>query len=223
MPDFYIIPCIEDDRPFVKAYNRHGHHLFSAKDAVSARSIIIRDHASLAAATWAGPDKAPQPKIHIGPRIPQPFDASLEEFICQDAELDVDPIFGKPLSRLLADYDITDRTDRRTSHHDPRLKIETVRAGVILSSQTGMTIGAYLGCDLSLVPEWQGRGLGTELVIERCLLSGINPAAQLDNAAYTPAGHAAHISAWKCVRSNPLDAHLRLFRQSGEMQHLEAA
>lgn len=222
MPDIHIIPCEEDGRTFVTVYNNDGEFLFSANDANTAEAIISRDHASLSAAVWIDPRQASKPIIEIRRGIPQPFDTSLEEFIRNDVELDIDPIFGKPLASLLNDFDLSSRTDRRKSLYAAEVTFENVRGGIILSDRTSTIVGAYLGCDLSLDPQWQGRGLGAELVIERCLSSGFNPAAMLDNAAYTPAGYGAHVSAWRRVQSSPVEAQLRLVRQTSQLQ-LEAA
>ena len=150
-----------------------------------------------------------------------PFDLDLDRFLsaADDHRVDVDRIFAKNFARLLRemqDHDPDglkrDPFDRgRPSLIEPSLTYHHVPAGVLLCDGDD-PVGGYLSCDLSLDDAYQGRGLGAEIVIERCLADGFNPVWHLDEAAYSPAGIAAHRAAWRRVRSNPGEVGLRLAR-----------
>ncbi|MBS7671712.1 hypothetical protein [Croceicoccus gelatinilyticus] len=133
---------------------------------------------------------------------PEPFDLPFDEFLQNGSDLDIDPIFAKPFEALLADYCIEPAGVSKPSVFVPGIMLVEVRSGIIAMREQN-AIGGYLGCDLALLPDWRGRGLGAEIVIARCTLDGQNPAAQLDTAAYSPAGQGAHWSAWRQVQDNP--------------------
>lgn len=140
-----------------------------------------------------------------------PFHLDLNRFLSAagDHHVDVDPVFAKDFDRLLremrefdaegleADASVSDRA----SLIIPSLTYRTVQAGVMLFDGHD-PIGGYLSCDLSLDKAYQGQGLGAEIVIERCIQEGCNPVWHLDEAAYTPAGIAAHRSAWRRARES---------------------
>lgn len=150
---------------------------------------------------------------------PSPFDVSLDQFLsaADDGKVDVDPIFAKEFDRLLRELREYDEDGLirdpggpgRPSLIDPSLTYHDVPAGVLLCDE-GMPVGGYLSCDLSLDEAYQGRGLGAEIVIERCLHDGCNPVWQLDEAAYSPAGLAAHRAAWRRVTAGPHETAKRL-------------
>lgn len=72
--------------------------------------------------------------------------------------------------------------------------------GVILRCPKGRIAGVYLGLHLALHAPFRGRGLGTELVVERAWRDGGLPGWELDPPAYTRAGLRAHRSAWRWLQ-----------------------
>lgn len=142
--------------------------------------------------------------------LPEPFNAELDVFLAGSAEreLDIDPIFAKTFDRIIAEFqasapeDIIPEGGGTRSIFAPELHFIEVPAGIILVGPRGEPIGGYLSCDLSLAEEWQGRGLGAEIIIERCLRDGEVPTWNLDKPAYSPAGLGAHRAAWRHVRSH---------------------
>lgn len=129
----------------------------------------------------------------------------------RDAEIDVDTIFAKPFERVL----------RELRHHEPGglepeqppcqldcisapgYRVLEVESGVVLCTESGEWVGGYLSCDLAIAREHQGLGLGAELVLWRYLLKGDLPTWHLDIPAYSPAGEAAHRSAWRIIVQHP--------------------
>lgn len=122
--------------------------------------------------------------------------------------LDVDSVFGKELERVIADqlaYDPgsiepTDDALRTRSVVDGDYLFVDVPAGLLMlrcAEGGGTTVaGAYLGCDLAVGLVHRGRGLGKELALEYAMRNGWLPTWDLDEAAYTPEGEAAHRAAW---------------------------
>ena len=155
---------------------------------------------------------------------PEPFDEDEDAFIVgpEGGRLDVDPIFAKDFDRVMDEFgrDAPDeivpdmKEPGLSSLLAPELTYRDVPAGVVLYHRD-RPVGAYLSCDLSLDEEYQGRGLGAELVIERCLRDGCSPLWSLDAAAYSPAGLAAHRAAWRHVRTHPVETALRTRRLEG--------
>jgi len=149
--------------------------------------------------------------------IPAPFDRTLDEFLSGTGELDVDRIFAKDFRRVLDEFaiaapdDLIPRGPSWPSVVSPMLHYRQVPAGVMLYDGD-QPIGGYLSCDLSLDERHRGKGLGAEIVIERCLLDGENPVLHLDEAAYSPAGLAAHLAAWRRVRRDHAETALRISR-----------
>lgn len=82
--------------------------------------------------------------------------------------------------------------------------------GVILRCPKGRIAGVYLGLHLALHVPFRGRGLGTELVVDRALRDGGLPGWELDPPAYTRAGLRAHRSAWRWLQ----EASITHFRET---------
>ena len=152
---------------------------------------------------------------------PQPFDMAENIFLCGDSgkALDIDKIFAKTLEHVLDDIkdpdsgqiEINTGSKPFASLIDSRFSYQETPIG-ILALYEGEIVGGYMSCDLTLKPEYQGIGIGAELVIERCLLDGQNPVWHLDTPAYTPAGVAAHRAAWRRVRGFPSETAKRMKR-----------
>lgn len=149
-----------------------------------------------------------------------PFDGDDDAFLCNEGhEPIVDDIFAKDFDRILAEFmrdapqDLVmdEETTRHPSLVDPKLDYAEVPAGVMLLDGD-RAVGGYLSCDLGLDPAYRGRGLGAEIVIERCLRHGDNPVLDLDEAAYSRAGIAAHRAAWRRARRNETETALRRAR-----------
>jgi len=153
---------------------------------------------------------------------PAPFDVDEDEFLAGESlrELDVDHIFAKDFDRVLREFrrdapgDIVwDASEARM----PSLLAEgvffrEVPCGIMMVDADDVPIGGYLSCDVSVDASWQGRGLGAELIIERCLRDGEVPTWCLDDAAYSPAGEGAHRAAWRHARSHPEETARRVER-----------
>lgn len=155
---------------------------------------------------------------------PEPFDEGEYAFVAgpDGAEVDVDRIFAKEFDRVLREFRrdapdeiVPDEAEAgMPSLVDPALTYRNVAAGVLLFDGD-RPVGGYLSCDLSLDAAYQGRGLGAEIVIERCLRDGASPVWALDSAAYSPAGLAAHRAAWRRVRAEPGETATRVARLEG--------
>lgn len=139
---------------------------------------------------------------------PEPFDLPIDNFLAgkDGRELDIDPIFGKPLGEILRNYDLGAATcgPDIPSVSDRVYKLRMVETeidqGIVLVSPTNEVVGAYIGSALAITPLHQGRGLGAELVFEFARAFGELPAWFLDIPAYSPAGAAAHRRAWHLAR-----------------------
>lgn len=148
---------------------------------------------------------------------PEPFHLALDAFLKgpgnEDAELVVDRIFAKRLPMVLADIvandpealdideHVFDRGSPSTSR--PGFRFVAISTGIVLMDDRRRIVGAYAGADLVLKPALHGFGLGRELVIERALRDGSIPVWSHDQPAYTPAGLAAHQSAWTRAHDDP--------------------
>lgn len=151
--------------------------------------------------------------------LPEPFDVDEDIFLSGGRDLDIDKIFAKTLEQMLADFkdpltgqiEIEKDISPVPSLIDPRFSYQEAPGG-IYALYDGAIVGGYMSCDLTLHPEYQGRGIGAELVIERCLRDGMNPTWHLDEPAYTPAGVAAHRAAWRRVRGSPEETSKRVDR-----------
>ena len=156
---------------------------------------------------------------------PEPFDVDEETFIVgpDSAKLDVDPIFAKTFAQMLDDFArhapdeilVDPELPDTGSITVPGLIYRDVPAGVMLF-EGDRPIGGYLSCDLGLDEAWRGRGLGVEIVIERCLRDGCSPVWALDKASYSPAGLATHRAAWRQARGQRLTTAFRMNRLRGE-------
>jgi GNAT superfamily N-acetyltransferase len=150
----------------------------------------------------------------------EPFNQDLDCFLSGPGgrELDIDDIFAKNFSKVLEEFvkfspqDLVPEDDCiYKSLVDESLHYIEVPAGILLMNGIE-PIGGYLSCDLSLDEKWQGKGLGAEIVIERCLRYGAVPTWDLDEPAYSRAGAAAHESAWRRARENPEETRQRAER-----------
>ena len=157
--------------------------------------------------------------------FPEPFDLSEDEFLeGEEGRLDIDDIFAKDLSQLLEDFSryapediIADDGDASyPSLFEPGYTFRDVPAGVLLICPRGDIAGGSLSCDLVVDEPHRGKGLGMELVIERCLRDGMNPVLNLDESAYSNAGLECHRSAWRHARSNPDETRRRMRRWRGD-------
>jgi GNAT superfamily N-acetyltransferase len=147
--------------------------------------------------------------------LPEPFNLSLTEFLTgpdgDEDKLDIDPIFGKDLDTVLRDMREFDPSSIAFDDETPRSRSAVVEGyifvrvadGVLLLDPDGNIAGAYVSCDIVVDDPHQFQGLGAELIIERALRDAALPTWWLDKAAYTPAGLAAHQSAWRMARSKP--------------------
>lgn len=162
---------------------------------------------------------------------PEPFDEDEDAFLAGDGEPDVDDVFAKDFDRVweemlrfAPDDVVWDAGDQALpSLIVPGVVFREVPCGILALGPDGEPIGGYLSCDLSVDAAWQGLGLGAEIVIERCLRDGMNPVLNLDAAAYSRAGIAAHSSAWSRARSHPEETAVRLARLSAPSPTAEAA
>lgn len=153
--------------------------------------------------------------------MPEPFDVDEDIFLSGGCgrTLDIDKIFAKTLEQMIEDIKDPDNGQIEIevgiapvpSLIDPRFLFQEAPAGMLVLYE-GSIVGGYMSCDLTLAPEYQGRGIGAELVIERCLRDGMNPTWHLDSPAYTPAGVAAHRAAWRRVRDFPEETSRRMAR-----------
>ena len=131
--------------------------------------------------------------------------------------LDVDDVFAKTLEDLLQDFrvhapdEITpeDADEGQPSLFQPGYRFLDVPAGILLISPDGDISGGYLSCDLVVAASHRGKGLGMELIIERCLRDGENPVLNLDASAYSRAGLRSHRMAWNHARSHPRETRTR--------------
>lgn len=125
--------------------------------------------------------------------------------------IDIDPVFAKRFDRVqneaLSDdvnaFNEIEYSARTQSCVAEGYSFFDVESGVALQAPDGSIVGGYFSCDISLHEEHQGLGLGTELVIEYFLRQGQFPNWELDNAAYSPAGHAAHCAAFSRLQNDP--------------------
>lgn len=128
-----------------------------------------------------------------------------------DDAIDIDRIFGKPFDRVLREFLADDKDafaqeeDALTtsSHYADGYSFVDVKSGLALKDPDGKIVGGYFSCDLSVCKEHQGLRLGSELVIEYFLRNDGIPTWDLDTAAYSPAGYAAHCAAWSAIRNDP--------------------
>lgn len=149
---------------------------------------------------------------------PEPFDKEENAFIEGEyGRLDVDDIFAKELEEVLDDfrknapeYIETDDKEFYPSLIEPGYHFKDVPAGILLMAPDGSIAGGYLSCDLVLERKHRSKGLGMEIVIERCLRDGENPVHNLDDSAYSRAGLRSHRAAWHHVRDNFEETQIRI-------------
>lgn len=161
--------------------------------------------------------------------LPEPFHLDLDAFLKGPGQEDVEPYVDRILARrlplvladiagddpeeLVIDDDRHARATPSTSR--PGFRFVAIRTGVLLLDDRRRIVGAYAGPDLTLKPALHGFGLGRELVLERALRDGSTPVWNLQTPAYTPAGLAAHVSAWRRAQDDPDAIHQRLARIDG--------
>jgi len=135
-----------------------------------------------------------------------------EEWDGEDDLLDIDDVFAKPFERILseqhmaatrhgaASVEIVPDGAVTPSQRAPGYLFAEVEAGLILLTADGIPVGGYLGCDVAVDPAHQGKGLGAELILEYAMRNGGLPTWDLDTAAYSRAGAAAHRAAHALAR-----------------------
>ena len=150
-------------------------------------------------------------------RPPEPFHLTLDAFLKgpgnEDVEIVVDRVFAKRLPAVLSDIGeddpdalaLSDWQIERGSPSDvrPGFRFVGISTGVLLVDDRRRIVGAYAGSDLVLKPALHGFGLGRELVMERALRDGSLPLWDHDRPGYSPAGLAAHRSAWTRAQDDP--------------------
>lgn len=151
--------------------------------------------------------------------LPEPFNQTQDAFISGEADLDIDDIFAKKLSEVIDDLNRynpemleMDMNSYQPSLFEPGYIYRDVPAGVILIDPAGNIAGGYLSSDLVLGENHKGKGLGIELIIERCLRDGENPVHNLDTASYSRKGLRAFEAAWEYAQSHPEEIRQRLKR-----------
>jgi len=151
--------------------------------------------------------------------LPEPFNQNEDEFISGGARLEIDDIFAKKLCAVITDINhynpemlTFDTPAFQESLFEPGYIYRDVPAGVLLIDPKGNIAGGYLSSDLVLGEEHQGKGLGIELVIERCLRDGENPIHNLDTAAYSYKGLRAFRAAWEHAQNHRKEIRQRLTR-----------
>jgi hypothetical protein len=130
-----------------------------------------------------------------------------------ERELDIDDIFAKDFDRVLKEarqyhdksfLDPKGFHTHRPSDIDPDLYFVSFEGGTLLvHHDDNALIGGFIETDLSLDGDWQGQGLGTEIVVEHFMDSGSLPTWYLDSAAYSSAGHSTCLSAQAFPRVHP--------------------
>jgi GNAT superfamily N-acetyltransferase len=143
--------------------------------------------------------------------IEAPFDQDLQTFLRGPhlKRLIVDDLFGSPLDEIIEDNktDIEGYPDwslwaiATTSDVNSDIYYRSHDIGVVAFISGDVPIGCYLWTSLSVDPTYRKMGIGRELVILRCTLMKENPVWNLDQAAYSPAGLATHISAWNHINN----------------------
>ena len=143
--------------------------------------------------------------------IPTPFDLDFDTFLKgfnPYQKLDVSDFFTPNFHEFLEDNQEDFLTEQPFEnlplfkHSDIISTIQYNKSeyGLIMLQNGIIPIGCYLWSTLVIEESWQRKGLGRELIINRFTLDGFNPVWNLDTAAYSPAGYAAHKSAWNSFR-----------------------
>jgi hypothetical protein len=131
----------------------------------------------------------------------------------EQRELDIDDIFAKDFDRVLSEarsyhdksfLDPRKFHTRRPSDIDPEVYFVSFEGGTLLvhEDDNGL-VGGFIETDLSLDDDWQGMGLGTEIVVEHFMDSGSLPTWYLDSAAYSSKGYSTCLSALAFPRAHP--------------------
>lgn len=116
-------------------------------------------------------------------------------------KLDIDDIFAKDFGRIVEEarhhhengfFDRRRYSFHRPSDIDESMRFARFEGGTLLIwDDEDAIIGGFVETDLSIDADWQGQGLGTELVVEHFLDSGSLPTWHLDAPAYSRRGVAA--------------------------------
>jgi len=124
----------------------------------------------------------------------------------QEGQLDddllvIDEVFAKSVSEILADYQcsLADLSAPSISLVAPGYIFADHEHGLVLIDPDGRLAGAYLGPDIAILPQHRGKGLGSELVLERVLREQGSPVWDLSRPCYTRAGRRAHLGAWRLL------------------------
>jgi len=146
---------------------------------------------------------------------------SEEEFLVgpngNEDDLDIDDIFAKTLTSVMADwvYDtygephsrillcrqVVEFPIDRTDYDGFFIATVPDPASGVAAVADGRVVGLYVGADLVVSDDHQGKGIGKTLVMERFLRSGWLPTWDLDTPAYTSAGEATHRAAYQSLRA----------------------
>ena len=127
----------------------------------------------------------------------------------EDELLDIDDVFAKDFERILGEQrdcepgsvEIEPDATHTPSYGNPGYGFVDVEAGLLLLDPTGRPVGGYIGCDVAVEETHKGKGLGAELVLEYAMRNGRLPTWDLDSAAYSRAGAAAHRAAHALARN----------------------
>ena len=140
--------------------------------------------------------------------LPDPVTAS-DAYLatgCDDGEPVIDRIFASgTLSALLDDcaLDLEDAVSSRTAWHPIRSiaghSIASVPEGLVVMSGAGTVSGVYLGAALAVAPEWQGRGLASEICLH-AYCSGGAGVWSCDKPGFSPGGYRAHLAVRRLAR-----------------------
>lgn len=132
------------------------------------------------------------------------LDADLEDWLGGEA-VTVDEVFAGEFENYLDDLDpvLCDETVVRVEEWPGIFLAQTDRGESVLLSDQGcapdalMVIGYYAGPQIIIADAFQGRGLGTTLVLAHAVTLGESPQAPYDKVGYSPAGLSVHEGAWR--------------------------
>jgi GNAT superfamily N-acetyltransferase len=112
--------------------------------------------------------------------------------------------FGKTLPDIMADNDLTIIGRTWPSDIVQGFSFAQAEDGIVLIHDIDeRVVGAYAGLDVAIDPEFQGRGLGAELILEAIIRNEGVPNADCDTSGYTSAGYAAHLAAQRLAQTRP--------------------
>ena len=120
------------------------------------------------------------------------------EALCLDHKVQLD--LGNPMA---------DPAWEQIAHHDsfrfllPQDADGYAWAGVVVADSDNHIVGAYTGCSLAVSDQQKGKGLGRALVSMRFIVDCELPLWEHDEAGYSQAGYAAHVSAYNHLNTLP--------------------